>query len=271
MYEGATPTKFGQFAVAEPPHFDRMQLHRGEPLREVSWPMAFGPLDQEDLIEQGIFTDKIVMGAARVDALGSCTAQSTTAHYGERLHVAGKDLTAAGLSATDLTGNEVWAIRFYHSCTSQTGDPAQEWPPTDCGSTGLYCCKEMLAQKRIADYKTATGAANLLSMLQAGSAIMGGPWFNSWMAVDSDGFVDGDGSLDALYEAVASGVAGGHETTPHTIVQLAQTSNGIELDKTIIEVRNSWSTSFGLSGDYRVHASTLQFLASYFDYKQFVV
>jgi hypothetical protein len=36
---------------------------------------------------------------------------------------------------------------------------------------------------------------------------------------------------------------------------------------TVIKVRNSWSTQFGLNGDYLLHASTLNYLAGYYDYK----
>ena len=270
-YEGPTPTKFGRYQVAEPFRAELLHLHDGvTPLKEVSWEIPIPVLDQEDLESQGIDTATLIPGAQRVDALGSCTANATTASLAERYHAAGKELPA-GLSATDAVADEEWAIRFYHACTDQTGDPSQEWPPTDCGSTGLYCCKELEHQKLIGSYKTASGVMNALSLLQSGTVIQGTPWFNSWMQADAQGFVDGDGSLDAFYDAVRSGVAGGHETCQHAIVQLGKSVLGVELEHTYIKVRNSWSDAFALSGDFLLHASTLQYLAAYVDYKQFVV
>jgi hypothetical protein len=101
--------------------------------------------------------------------------------------------------------------------------------------------------------------------------IQGTPWFNAWMRPDSDGFVDGDGSLDALKSAMDSGVAGGHETCQRGIVQLAAVRGRVDLANTVIRVRNSWSETFCLSGDFLLHASTLDMLGSYVDFKQFIV
>lgn len=272
LYAGTTPTKFGQFRVSEPFHFDRMHLHEeGTQLREVSWDIPIPVLDQEDLLEQGILVSTLIKGATNVDALGSCTANASMASLAERLTADDKDITEAGLSG-DAVADEKRAIIFYHDDTTQTGDPAQEYPPTDCGSTGLYCCRELIREKLISDYKTGAGAAALLSMLQTGSVIEGTPWFNSWMKPDSDGFVDGDGSFAAVAEAVESGVAGGHETCVHAIMQLAQDSRGVlDLKKTVVKVRNSWSAAFALDGDFLLHASTLQMLSQFVDYKQFVI
>lgn len=271
-YDGPTPTKFGRYQVAEPFRAELLHLHdESTTLKEVSWTIPIPVLDQEDLIEQGIDTATLIPGAQKVDALGSCTANATTASLAERYAAAGKPLPD-GLSATNAVADEEWAIRFYHACTDQTGDPSQEWPPTDCGSTGLYCCTELERQKLITSYKTASGAVNALSLLQTGTVIQGTPWFNSWMQPDSQGFIDGDGSLDAFYDSVKSGVAGGHETCQHAIVQLAKSVLGtINLKKTYIKVRNSWSKSFALSGDFLLHASTLQYLVAYVDFKQFVL
>ena len=265
-----TPTKFGRYQVAEPMRFDLLYLHQGQPLKEVSWDIPIPVLDQEDLTQQGIDTSALIPGAQTADALGSCTANATTASLAQRYVSLGKDLPE-GLSATDAKADEEYAIKFYHACTDQTGDPAQEWPPTDCGSTGLYCCQELIKQGLISTYKTSTGALNALSLLQIGTVIQGTPWFNSWFQVDSQGFVDGDGSAESFWAAVKSGVAGGHETCQYAITQLALSNGTVELDKTYIKVRNSWSPSFALQGDFLMHASTLQFLSSHVDYKQFVI
>jgi len=281
MYAGTTSTKFGQFAVAEPLRFDLLAFHDDTPLKEVEHDIPIPVLDQEDLHKQGIDVTKLVPGAADTDALGSCTCNTGTAHIAERWAAAGKDLSglkltggtgAITMSATGSTADEEFAILLYHLVTDQTGVPSQEWPPTDCGSNGLYVCQELIAQGFAASYKSASNVTADITLLQSGSVMQGGPWFNSWMTPDSNGFVDGDGSYEAMRAAVNSGVAGGHETLQHGIPQLALASNGsVDLAHTVIKVRNSWSTQFGLNGDYLLHASTLNYLLKYYDFKAVVL
>lgn len=281
MYAGTTSTKFGQFAVAEPLRFDLLAFHDDTPLKEVEHDIPIPVLDQEDLHQQGIDVTKLVPGAADTDALGSCTCNTGTAHIAERWAAAGKDLGglkltggtgAITMSATNGTADEEFAILLYHLVTDQTGVPSQEWPPTDCGSNGLYVCQELIAQGFAVSYKSASNVTADITLLQTGSVMQGGPWFNSWMKPDSNGFVDGDGSYEAMRAAVNSGVAGGHETLQHGIPQLALASDGsVDLANTVIKVRNSWSTQFGLNGDYLLHASTLNYLLKYYDFKAVVL
>ena len=132
--------------------------------------------------------------------------------------------------------------------------------------------QQLISQRLAASYRSAPNVTGALSLLQTGTVMQGGPWFNSWMTPDSNGFVDGDGSYAAFQAAVKSGVAGGHETLQHGIPQLAQAANGsVDLAHTVIKVRNSWSTQFGQDGDYLLHASTLNRLARYYDYKAVVI
>jgi hypothetical protein len=265
-----TPTKFGRYAVAEPMRFDVVHFDKGGTLKEVDHEPPVPVLDQEDLIKQGINTAKLVPGAKKVDALGSCTANATAVSLGQVLFTGGYRLPA-GLSATDAKSSEEWAIRFYNACTDQTGDPSQEWPPTDCGSTGLYCCHELIKQKLASGYKTASGAQNIASLLQGGTVIQGTPWFNAWFDPDSSGFIDGDGSRSALEDAIDSGVAGGHETCITAIERLALSATGkVQAARTVLRVRNSWSAAFADHGSFRVHLSTLVMLGSQADFKQFV-
>jgi hypothetical protein len=281
MYHGPTTTKFGQVAVAEPLRFDLLEFHNESTLKEVDHVIPIPVLDQEDFGKQGIDVTKLVPGALAADALGSCTCNSGTAHIAERWAAAGKDIAALSvtgasgpinLSATDAVNDEKFAIVLYHLVTDQTGDPAQEWPPTDCGSNGLYVCQELIKLGYASSYKAASSVTGAITLLQTGTVMQGGPWFNSWMNPDSNGFVDGDGSIEALQAAIQSGVAGGHETLQRGIPQIAQTSNGsVELQNTVIKVRNSWSTQFGVDGDYLLHASTLSYLARHYDFKTAIV
>jgi hypothetical protein len=289
-YDGPTPTKLGRVQSVPP-----MQLYRlhvavpPETLKEVSWTVPIPVLDQEDLFKQGIDTSALVPGAQKVDALGSCTANAGTGHLAERWTAAGRDLAAVkvdeavspvlgyaagvtSLSPTSAKADEEFAIFLYHMVTIQTGDPATEYPPTDCGSSGYHVCTELEKQGIATSYKTGSGVLGALSLLQAGTVMQGLPWFNAWFTPDAQGFVDGDGSADALEAAIESGVAGGHETLQTGIPQLAVTSTGqVDLQSTVIEIRNSWSASWGLAGSYRIHASTLDYLAAYADFKAIVV
>lgn len=296
MYEGTTTTKFGRYHVAEPFRAALQHLYKGAPLKTAEWEIPIPVLDQEDLLSQGIDTAQLIPGAQQADALGSCTANATAASAAERYGTAGKPLSrlklptqiritagqppatiglipaqAAG-TANAAAQDESFAIVFYDLCTHQTGDPSQEWPPADCGSTGLYCCQELMRQGLISSYQTGTGAYALASMLQSGSVIMGAPWFSSWMEPDASGFVDGDGSMAAYEAAVSSGIAGGHETCIYQLPELVLTATGqIDLQKSWVRVRNSWSPSWGLHGDYAIHLSTIDWLSQQSDLKQFVL
>jgi hypothetical protein len=281
MFKGTTRTKFGQVSVAEPLRFDLLHFHDGSQLSEVDHEIPIPVLDQEDLQTQGIDVSELVPGAQSAGALGSCTCNTGTAHIAERWVAAGKSLAnlqltgatgTVSLSGTDAVTDEKFAILLYHLVTDETGDPAQEWPPADCGSAGLYVCQELISLGFASSYRSAPNVTSALSMLQTGTVMQGGPWFNAWMTPDGDGFVDGDGSYDALQAAVHSGVAGGHETLQRGIPQLAQSSSGaIDLTNTVIKVRNSWSTQFGQGGDYLLHASTLNHLSRYYDFKAAVI
>jgi hypothetical protein len=281
-YAGLTASKFGRTQSPPPPHPWRLHLPAAEPLKEVAWTVPVPVLDQEDLGAQGVDVSQLVAGAQKVDALGSCTCNAGTGHLAERWTAAGKDLAAISLGSAapehvglsgSAAGDEEFAIVLYHLVTGQTGNPASEWPPTDTGSSGYYVCQELERLKLARSYKTASGVTGALSLLQSGTVMIGMPWYQAWFQPDSQGFVDGDGSAAALSAALASGVAGGHETLMTGIPQLALTSAGtVDLQNTVVEIRNSWSPQWGpLGGAFRLHASTLGYLGAYVDYKALVI
>ena len=274
-YAGITPTKFGRYGVVEPFRPETFHLYRGEPLKTVDWEPPVPVLDQEDLLSQGIKCSTFIPGAQNVDALGSCTCNAGTASLAERYGAVRGDAALAsvlGLSTTNAVQNEIFAIKLYNAVTDQTGDPSSEWPPTDCGSTGLYVCQELIAQKLVAGYKSAASMESLISLLQGGSVIIGQPFFNAWMDPDAQGFVDDSGSRADLEHAISSGVAGGHETCISAVETLVLLATGaIDLQKTVVRVRNSWSKTWGDNGSYRFHLSTLGWLGNQCDYKAFVV
>lgn len=265
-------TRLGRYHVAEPPSSLRtLHLHDGGTLKAVDHEPKVAVLDQEDLLAQGIHTSKLVPGAADVDALGSCVPNTATEALSNALDGAAfTKVTGAAIS--DAAGAEEYAIRLYHATTDLTGDPSSEWPPTDCGSTGLYVCKELEKTGVISGHRTAHGADNIVSLMQSDGLLVGQPWFNSWFQPDAHGFIDGDGSIAAFEEALASGVAGGHETYWSAIEHLELTATGrVDPAKTIIRFRNHWTASFGDNGSGRVHLSTFVMLGGNCDWRQFTV
>jgi hypothetical protein len=284
-------SRYGRVQSPPPLQLHRLHLAAGPgTLKEVQHTVPVPVLNQADLDVQGIDASALVPGAAKVKALGSCTCNAGAAHAAERWVAAGKDLAslriqgaasraagpgavgAFGLSATDAVADEEWAIVLYHVVTDQTGDPASEWPPADCGSSGYFVCTELEKQGVASTYKSASGVTGALSLLQFGTVMQGTPFFNAWEEPDSSGFVDGDGSVYALEEALDSGLAGGHETLITGIEKLTVTAAGsVDLQNTVLRVRNSWGASWGDAGDFLVHASTLDYLAQYVDFKAIVV
>lgn len=262
-------TKLGRFHVAEPmSSLTLLHRHDGTGLHETDFEPPLAPLDQENLLAQGIHTSHLIPGAADADALGSCVFNATTVHLSQRLPRSRFESVTGVLDWGDTKTAETYAIRLYHDTTDLTGDPASEWPPTDCGSSGVFVCKELRSQNVISGYRSALPGPDLLSLLQTGTVIMGTPWFQSWFEPDPQGFVDGDGTPSDLQVALASGVAGGHETCISAIENVTVTENGVDARSTILRVRNSWGRDWSDHGDFRIHLSTLAMLGTHSDFKQ---
>jgi hypothetical protein len=264
-------TKFGRLHVAEPfSSILRAHHHDGASLAAVAHPPGIPVLDQEDLKAQGIDTAEMIPGAPEADALGSCVANATVAAVSVlpgalgALELALPCSPAAG-TAADL---EAVAIRLYHALTGLTGEAASEWPPADCGSSGLFACQFLEAHHITGGHKIAAGADNIISLMQSSALITGQPWLTAWMTPDRYGFIDGDGSPEELEAAIAGGIAGGHETCWYGIEALALDGDGhVDADHTIIRFRNSWGTGWGLSGDGLAHLSTFIYLARWCDHR----
>ena len=263
-------TAYGRFQVPEAPSALRaIHWHRGGKLRSVDHEPKVGVLDQEDLIAQGIDTSKLIPGAKKVNALGSCTANATTAALSNLLSEA-EFLKLTGCSSyDDVVTAEEWAIGFYHRCTDQTGQPAQEWPPTDCGSSGPYIVEELQTEKLASGAQIAHGARNIVSLMQTDGLLIGSPFLNAWEEPSANGFIDGNGTLAELERAISLGVAGGHETYWSAIEKIAFDNLGrVDPFGTIIRGRNSWTKSWGDAGSYYCHLSTFVALGQYCDWRQ---
>ena len=261
---------YGRYAVAEPfSALTAIHRHRGEPLKEVDHEPKNGVLDQSDLHAQGILCSTFIPGAGDPDALGSCTCNADTSALSNELPEAEYLQITGAQSYDDTVALEKFAISTYHGVTAQTGDTTQEWPPTDCGSTGAYVYQYDHAKGWTGSQAIAHGGQDIVSLLQRNGILQGTPFFNSWEEPNAQGFVDGDGTAEALQAAINSGVAGGHETYICAIEKLSLTGTGRVIPgSTLLRVRNSWSKSWGDNGDFRIHLSTLVMLGSYADFRQ---
>jgi hypothetical protein len=276
---------YGRVAVPEPPSaLLSLHLHDGAtPLKEVDHETPVAVLDQSDLTAQGIHTSRFIPGCKTdASALGSCTAntyiEETAAKLPEaewlelckRLIDSSYAEHPTGYTSTAGAGRA--AIAFYEVCTHQTGNPAEEWPPTDCGSSGVYVAQESERLKATVSQKIASGADNIVSLMQDGGLMTGMPFFYSFEEPDAQGFVDGDGSPAALEAAIQSGVAGGHEIYAAAIEKLVLLPTGhVEPRQTVLRYRNHWTPGWGDHGCFRIHLSTLVALGGNCDHRQLVV
>lgn len=262
---------YGRYQVAEPPSA-AIHLHQGEVLRKVSHPPRCPVLDQSDLRAQGIRCSTFIPGGGNPDSLGSCTANATTAKLSSFLSAEDFQVWVGEPAAlSDSTACEKAAIRFYYECTHQTGDPGQEWPPTDCGSSGPYVVSELKRLDLAKGCRVASGAQNLVSLMQAGSILVGSPWLYAWENPPAGGIIDGDGSHATLEAQLAQGIAGGHETLWYAIEKLTVLPTGaVDPFNTLIRARNSWTRGWGDNGDYVAHLSTFVALGGQCDFRLLV-
>jgi hypothetical protein len=267
-------SKFGRYQAVDPPSALRsLHWHDGTTqLKEIDHEPNVAVLDQEDLLAQGIHVSQFIPGAKDVDALGSCTANATVGHTSTVLSEQAWLAFTGASSYTDTVGAEKGAITFYHRTTDQTGDPSQEWPPTDCGSSGPFIYSELVRLGLAKGQRIAHGADNIVSVLQLGSVLIGQPFLNAWMDPGVDGMIDGNGSAATIESQIQQGVAGGHETVISAVEKLVLLPTGlVDPTKTIIRLRNSWDASWGDSGSYRAHLSTFAvYLGSQCDFRQII-
>ncbi len=259
---------YGRFQVAEKPRYGNI-FHRDQipvTYKAAHHPPLIGVLDQSDLIQQGIHTSQFIPGCKTdADALGSCTANGGTAHLSTVITSAAFFAWTKTSSYDDVVAIEKNAIEFYHADTMLSGNPSTEWPPTDCGSSGPYVFE--LAQKigLVTNETVVSDADGIVSLLQTGTLAVGQPFFNAWESPDNSGFIDDAG----IRGAVASGVAGGHETCWWG-VEPRMRGNSLDLEKTVIWARNSWGSAWGDKGNYCFRLATFIPILQYCDIRQFI-
>lgn len=265
-------SKYGRVQTLEPFYsLQSMHLYTGAPLHVTDFEPKNGVLDQEDLFSQDIYTSTFIPGAKNVDALGSCVGNGGMSALSWATTESQYLDFAEAANYESPVHIEIGAIKLYHEITFETGAPQQEWPPVDCGSSGVYLVEYLTKVGLINGAQVTSGAQNIVSLMQSGPLAVGQPFFNSWEQPDVNGFIDGDGSPEAVQAAVDSGLAGGHETCWSSIEKLTLSETGQVIpEETVIRARNSWSKNWGDSGNYRFHLSTFVGLMTHCDFRQFI-
>jgi hypothetical protein len=252
-----TDVRLGRYHRLDARSLKHLHRHDGGQLLPVRHEIPIPILDQEDLDAQGIDTSALgIPGAVKVKALGSCTANAGAAALAFLLGTG--RLADVGLSATDPTVCEEFAIRLYHDETRADDIPGT-WPPDDEGSSGLGIARALKRRGLIGGYVHATNADDLASLLQHGPVLLGVPWFRAWFTPDTDGFIDAG-------DWASSQFAGGHEVLAIGLDAVAQNPDGSVIpEQTIVRLRNSWSRGWGLAGEFRMRLSTYVALRRYID------
>jgi hypothetical protein len=169
-------------------------------------------------------------------SVGSCTGNAETGALGT-------DPLYGGLSSAQQAKlSEKLALALYSA--AEVIDNDGPYPPNDNGSTGLSVCKAAKNAGLISGYVHCLSLASVLDAISAGSpVIIGSNWYDSMDTPDSSGLVTI--SADAQ-------VRGGHEYL----------ARGIDTERKLVFLDNSWGTSYGVKGSFSYSWDTLQRLLS---------
>ena len=207
------------------------------PIRSVEWERVLAVLDQGQV--------------------GSCTGNAGTGALGTRPFYDRIDPSKLP-SMTDAADAENFAVDLYEDATKVDAYPGT-YPDQDTGSSGLAICKVLKTRGIITGYRWARSPYGFLRLLQDGPVLQGMPWYKAFFDPDGKGFIDASPTWEG------SGVAGGHEVE----------AIGVEIDEndvfdSVITYVNSWGTSWGDGGRFRMRLRTYEKLSG-IDLKQYVV
>jgi len=165
--------------------------------------------------------------------VGSCTGNAMTGALG----------TAPLFAALPkgLMLDEAAALRLYSQAEIIDGDGP--YPPNDNGSTGPSVAKAAEDDGLISGFSHYTDLDSALQALMDGPVMIGSNWYTSFDDPAGDGTV-----------TIAEGatVRGGHEYEARILDAEAQ----------MIGCDNSWGTSYGVGGSFRMSFATLERLLS---------
>lgn len=253
---------FGRHLVLDPRSLAYRRAYTGDPLRPTEWAPKVPVLNQQQLLSQGIHTSALYPDVTDdVDALGSCTGNAATAAVSVLHDTA--TLEAAGLSTTDPTAAQRWAIGLYADATHRDQWHDNTWPSVDCGSSGLGVAKSLRGRGLIDQYGHATTAEELAQLLQTGPVLMGMPWYAAFS--DTGGR---DGFIDAVPGWLGSPLEGGHEVCLTAIEDVRLNADGTLADDNVLRFVNSWGAQWGDYGSGRLTVGTYRTLRSEIDLVQ---
>jgi hypothetical protein len=166
-------------------------------------------------------------------SIGSCTGNAMAGALGaEPLF---DTLAPAGKRPPD----EPEAVALYSAAEVIDGDGP--YPPNDNGSYGLSVAKAAKNAGLISGYTHCFSRAAMLAALQSGPVIVGMSWYQGFDSPAAGGVVTISGS-----------VRGGHEVV----------SRGVDMAAGLVEFDNSWGSSWGDNGSFRMSFATLDRLLS---------
>jgi len=161
--------------------------------------------------------------------VGSCTGNAMTGALGTG------PLFAALPAGVTLDENE--ALKLYSEAETIDGDGP--YPPADNGSTGPSVAKAAEDDGLISGFTHYTDLDSTLQALMDGPVILGVNWYSSFDTPAADGTVS---------IAADAYVRGGHEVVARVVDTQAQ----------VIGLDNSWGTSYGANGSFRMSYATLE-------------
>lgn len=131
--------------------------------------------------------------------------------------------------------NHADAMRLYARATHLDQWP-ETYPPDDDGSSGLAVAKAAREAAHITAYRWCFGLDHTLAALSLGPVMLGTNWTADMMTPDKAGVVQPTGA-----------VLGGHEYL----------AVGIDLRSRTVLCQNSWGSTWGLKGRFRMTWDTL--------------
>ena len=142
------------------------------------------------------------------------------------------------LPAGHATLNEALAVKVYSKATSLDGFNGT-YPPDDTGTDSTSASKAAKALGLIGGYLNAASLDLMVAALQTGPVNFACNWYSSFDNPQSSGLV-----------LISSGayVRGGH----------ALCCRGVDVDRQEFLLDNSWSTSWGLNGSFRLGYATAE-------------
>lgn len=130
-----------------------------------------------------------------------------------------------------------------------------EWPGEDYSGTsvlaGVKALQEYSNSKGlpyIQEYRWAFGIQDVLRVIgYRGPVVLGINWYSNMYSPDANDMIHASGEIVGGHAILANGVkiVKLDPNTPYPVTDFA----GIDLDKSLVRLHNSWGTGYGLGGD----------------------